>query len=86
MARGTIPHVSFVIMNFDEMKRYDDNGIINYLAMTFRLSRKRILPKSVRYDSARVSRVENAVTVHLYLGNKETARVSFVPAFSRMQF
>jgi hypothetical protein len=84
MARGTIPHISFVIINFDEVKRYDDHGIVNHLTMTFRLSRKRILPKSVRYNSARVNRV----TVHLYLGDKESARVSFIPGpdFSRMQF
>jgi len=87
MARGTIPHISFVITNFDEVKRYDDNGVVNHLLMTFRISRKRILPKSVLYDSGRISRVENAVTVRLYLGEKETARVSFVPGldFSRMQ-
>ncbi|MEQ1853867.1 MAG: hypothetical protein ABMA01_20005 [Chthoniobacteraceae bacterium] len=68
------------------MKRYDDAGIFNHLVMTCRGCRKRIIPKSVRYNAFRVSRVENAVTVHLLLEEKETALVSFVPApdFSRM--
>jgi hypothetical protein len=88
MARGPIPVISIVILNFDDVKRYDDTGIFNHLVMTCRLTRKRIIPKSVRYNAFRVSRVEHAVTVHLLMEAKETARVSFVagPDFSRMSY
>jgi hypothetical protein len=88
MARGTIPVISIIILNFDEVKHYDDTGIFNHLVMTCRLSRKRIVPKSVRYNAFRVSRGENAVTVHLLLETKETARVSFAaaPDFSRISY
>ncbi len=88
MARGTIPVISFIILNFDEVKRYDDRGIYSHLVMTCRLSRKQIIPKRVRHNAFRVSRAEHAVTVHLLFDEKETARVSFVPGpdFSRMRY
>lgn len=86
MARGTIPVISIVILNFDEVQHYDDSGIFNHLVMTCRLSRKRIIPKSVRYNAFRVSRLDHAVTVHLHLEEKETARISFVAAPDFSQF
>jgi hypothetical protein len=87
MAKG-IPVISLVIVNFDEVKRYDDTEVYRHLVMTCRATRQRLIPKSVCYNAFRVSRVEHAVTVHLLLDTKETARVSFVsaPDFSRIGF
>ena len=43
MARGTIPAISIVILNFDEVQRYADTGVFNHLVMTCRLTRTGII-------------------------------------------
>lgn len=86
MSKRSIPVLEIVITNFDEVAHFDDRETCAHLFTTLRLSRKRLLPKSVRYNGFRVTRHPNAVTVHLHLDELETARVSFVasPDFSRL--
>lgn len=86
MAKRSIPHVTVVILDFEQVARFSDPDVWGHVVQTCRLSRKRLIPKSVRYDGFRVSRGEKSVTAHLHFGETETMRFSFVPTpdFSRV--
>jgi hypothetical protein len=79
-------HITVIILNFDEVARYDDEGIWHHVLQTCRLSKKRLIPKSIRFNGYRISRRENEVIAHLYNGEREVMRFGFAPApdFSRM--
>lgn len=77
--------ITSMYSDFDSLARESDRAI--YGLMQFALSRMRrgILPKSLRLDRFEVERAENYVTIHLYSGEKEKGRFTFVPppTFSR---
>jgi hypothetical protein len=81
VARSSIKAVTVIIVNFDEVARYDDQRVWAHVAQTCRLSRKRLIPKSVRYNGYRVTRGKNVATVHLYFDKEETFQFAFAPAF-----
>jgi len=78
-------HITVVILNFNEVSRYDDEDIWHHVVQTCRLSKKRLIPKSFRFNGYRISRSENEVIAHLYNGEREVMRFGFAPAphFSR---
>jgi hypothetical protein len=78
-------HLTVIIVNFEEVARYDDEGIWHHVLQTCRLSKKRLIPKSIRFNGYRISRSENEVIAHLYNGEREVMRFGFAPApdFSR---
>jgi hypothetical protein len=73
-------HLTVVILNFAEVAKYDDEGVWRHVLQTCRLSRRRLIPKSVKFDRCRVSRSEHEIVAHLYNGEKETMRFGFAPA------
>jgi hypothetical protein len=77
--------IKVVIVNFDEVARYDDEGIWHHVVQTCRLSKKRLIPKSLRFNGCRISRQENEVIAHLYHGDREVMQFGFarMPDFSR---
>jgi hypothetical protein len=79
-------HITVIILNFNEVARYDDEGIWHHVVQTCRLSEKRLIPKSVRFNGYRISRSKNKVIAHLYNGEREVMRFGFAPApdFSRV--
>jgi hypothetical protein len=74
------PEISIVSTDFVSIAHSTDKQVCEHLAVVCRMSRKRIIPTRVQFDSSRVSRTPNSVTVHLLLKGEESARVSFVPA------
>lgn len=82
-----IPDVSLVSTDFENRTRDTDEQLIEHVVFVLRLSKKRILPKSVRFNQYRVSRAPNRLTVHFHMDEIETARVSLIPGpnFSRIE-
>lgn len=85
MPRKSIPVISIVHVDFASLVNQSDAEIIQLVQYAINSSKKRLLPKSVKHDRLSISRGPNHVTLHLYMGNEETARVGFVPSpdFSR---
>jgi hypothetical protein len=79
MSPKAIPTITVMHLKFDVLARRNDQAIIKQMVITERSSKKRLLPKSVKYDRHRVSRSQNLITIHLCLGEVETARFSFAP-------
>jgi hypothetical protein len=78
--------VTIIIVNYDEVARYGDERIWQHVLQTCQLSRKCLIPKSLKFDGYRVSRSDHETVVHLYYGEKEKFRFGFaaVPDFSRL--
>jgi hypothetical protein len=88
MASKSIPTPDIVITNFEHVARFDDRQAFAHCINSLRLSRKRLLPKSLRFNGFRVTRTEHRVNVHLHMDQREMARVSFIstPDFSRIVY
>ena len=78
-------HITVIILNFDEVARYDDEGMWHHVLQTCRVSKKRLIPKSVRFNGYRIRCSENEIMARLYKGEREVLRFDFAPApdFSR---
>jgi hypothetical protein len=87
MSSKSIPGLAIAITNSDEGAAFNDRQAFAHCITSLRLSRRRLLPKSVSYNGFRLTRSVNRVTVHLHLDDRETARVSFIPThdFSRVR-
>jgi hypothetical protein len=79
MPAKPIPHVSVTHANFASLTQSGDGYIIQQFRAVAGLSRKKIFPKSVKYNQCRVSRGQNQITIQFCLDGTETARFSFVP-------
>lgn len=79
-------HLTVIILNFDEVARYDDQGLWRHIVQTCRLSKRRLIPKSVRFNGYRISRSPDEITAHLYNDEREVMQFGFAPppAFSHM--
>jgi hypothetical protein len=88
MPSKSVPTLDIVITNFDQVARFDDREAFAHCMNSLRLSGKRLLPKSLRFNGCRVTRTEHRVTVHLHLDQREMARVGFIstPDFSRIVY
>jgi hypothetical protein len=77
-------HLTIIITNFEEVARYNDEEIWHHVLLTCRLSKKRLIPKSIRFNGYRITRGEHEVVAHLYNGDREVMRFGFarMPAFS----
>jgi len=80
-----VKHIIVVILNFDEVARYDDQGIWHHVVQTCCLSKKRLIPKSVKFNGYRVTRSQREIMVHLYNDQREVMQFGFAPPpdFSR---
>jgi hypothetical protein len=78
MKPKTISVMSITCLNFEEISQMGDPGVTNHLLQACQLSRTRIIPKKVQYESPRVSRGQERITIHLLYEGRDTARVSFV--------
>ena len=76
-----------IITNFEEVAQYDDQGIWNHVIQTCRLSKKRLIPKALKFNGYQVTRSVNEVVAHLYKDEREVFRFGFarIPDFSRVR-
>jgi hypothetical protein len=79
MAARSIPTVTILHLKFDALAHSDDTAVVGQMQLIVRNSKKRVFPKSVKYDRCAVSRGSPCLTIHLYMGDIETARFKFVP-------
>ena len=79
MPAKSIPHVTVTHADFESLARSGDEAIIHQFRFVSGMSKKRLFPKSVKYDRCQVSRGQNQITIQFYLGDTETARFGFVP-------
>jgi hypothetical protein len=80
MSPKEIPNVTVIHVKFDSLAGEDDQTVINEMLRIFRFSKKRPLPKSIKYDRCQVIRQQNLLTIKLSMGPTETARFCFAPA------
>src|SRR5690348_14882153 len=79
-------HVSVIDLDFDRVAASDDAGAFSHFKSVCQISRKRIVPKTVKTNAYRVTRTPQSVTIHLLWfdekknSEEETFRFSFVPA------
>jgi hypothetical protein len=77
MPPKTIPCVTVLYLDFDRLSQSDDRTIIDHMRFALRNRRKRLFPKSVKWDRCRVNRDQNTIAIRLYNGEAETARFGF---------
>jgi hypothetical protein len=65
--------------DFEQIQRLTDSQVIAYFERVQLKSRKKMLPKTVRYSSLLVSRLPGALIIHLQDGSRETGSIHFVP-------
>lgn len=80
MANKSIPTVTASLVDFDVLTNGPDEAVFQRFQFACSMGKKRIFPKSVKYDRGQVVRGEKHVTIRFYLGEIETARFSFVPS------
>lgn len=73
----TVVHLRFQ----EDIARLADEGLYQQMIITCRLNRKRLIPKSVSWDSFRALRAPNWADVELFRENKLVFRFGFAPAF-----
>jgi hypothetical protein len=80
MAARSISTVTIFHLEFDDLAQSDDRALVGQMQLIVRSSKKRVFPKSVKYDRYAVSRGSTCLTIQLYMGDIETARFRFVLA------
>jgi hypothetical protein len=80
MGSNSITVVSLTSLDYERIARLPDRDVIEEFVAVCRVSKKRIVPRKIRYNAYRVSRAQHLVTIHLLNGDKETFRFNFVPA------
>ena len=77
--------VSLVDLDFARLAGLDDAGVLSHFEFVCRLSKKPIMPRTVKSTHCRITRTPQALTIHfLWVDPKtkseeETFRFSFVP-------
>lgn len=79
MPTNKIRAVTVVYLDFDSLAKCTDDAIFGRMRFAQSLSKERIFPKTLKCDRYRVERAHNFVTIHLFNGDAEKARFSFVP-------
>jgi len=78
--------IDVVHLDFDSVARYTNEQLYAYMLFTCRSSKRRLIPKRIRWNAYRVTRNQNAVRIHLLHAKdeisepKEVARFGFIPA------
>lgn len=80
MASKSIPHVSVVVVNFDQVAASADEEIVRQFIVTCRLSRKRLFPKNSAFDAFQVTRMQNEIRIALLSGDRIAGYFSFLPS------
>jgi hypothetical protein len=78
-------HVSLSCLDFENIARLTDVGVISHFKFVCRASKKPIVPRTARFNKCQITREPRAVTLHFLSVNektsseKETFRFSFIP-------
>jgi hypothetical protein len=89
---GKIHCIDIVHINFESLADYSDEQLYQYMALACRSSKRRLIPKRIRWNAYRVTRNPDAMRIHLLLVKdqaaepKEVLRFGFIPGpdFSRL--
>jgi hypothetical protein len=83
---GKIHCIDVVHVDFDSVARYSNEQLYAYMLFACRSSKRRLIPKRIRWNAYRVTRGTNFVRIHLLVLTdsvaepKEVARFGFVRA------
>ena len=80
MAEKTIPHVTLVDLDFDSLVGKSPEEVYRHFRRCDRVNRKKFFPRSVQWDTYRVTVSPERITIHLSQDGKEAASFSFLPA------
>jgi hypothetical protein len=78
--------IDVVHVNFESVARYSNEQLYAYMLFTCRSSRRRLIPKRIRWNAYRVTRDANFVRIHLLslkdsvAEPREVARFGFIAA------
>ena len=78
-SRKKRPHVTMVTLDFAGLQRRSDRGVYREFDSIRLGSPKRIFPPYVWYNSWRVSRQPDRITIHLAADGEDVAYYSFIP-------
>ncbi len=76
MAKGKL-HVTVTMVDFDSLVGKTAPQIYHEFEITCRLSKKRIIPARVKWNSYRVTREPDRITIHLAWDEQDIAFFSF---------
>jgi len=79
-AQKTFPRVTMITLDFARLQHRSDQQIYAEFENIRLSSRKPIFPKNVRYNTWRVTRQPNRITIHLAIDGQDVAYYSFAPA------
>ncbi len=84
----SVPSITSIQLNFDEVEKYSDNSLLSLAMFTLRNLRKKPYRGTLRYNAVQSLRGKNYVGVRFILNDYEVLRVGFQPPpdFSRMSF
>lgn len=77
--------VTAIHLDFDNLAHSGDDVVIQHMGYLFRMSKKPLIPKRIKFDAARVSRQPNLLIIHLLHTEprtsvkKEVAQFCFAP-------
>ena len=82
--------IDIVHVNFESLLGYSDDQLYQYMVFACRSSKRRLIPKRIRWNAYQVERSQNALRIHLLQATdehppKKVARFGFIagPDFSR---
>lgn len=77
--------IAIIHLDFESIARRNDDEVYRCMVATCRLSKKRIIPRSITWNAYRVSRAPNEITIRLLAAKdavsepKEVLRFGFIP-------
>lgn len=88
----TIPEIFEVNLGFDEIARSNDQTVLSHFRFTMMHSKRRLFPKRIQWNAARIRRSPKAIMIDLLVDRQDgselttVARFGFIPPpdFSRM--
>lgn len=77
MAAKRIREVTLTVTNFDDLVGYNDRQIFSHFVMVCRLSKKRLVPKTVSFTSYKVERHKSQIRILFYNEDNHTFTFGF---------
>jgi hypothetical protein len=78
---GKVHCIDIVHVNFDAVARYSNEQLYAYMLFACRSSKRRLIPKRIRWNAYSVTRNQNAVRIHLLLAKDQTSEPKEVARF-----